>query len=238
MARLTGINNTILGAVYDELKKSIITLRLAPGTVISTQEIATKLNVSRTPVREAFLRLQSEDLVEIIPQKETIVSRIDLKRVEQERFLRESLEVAAIPYFLKRCTDETLDKLRKNVKMQRILCQSKDYVGFIEKDNEFHQLIFEAADQQLSWNVIVNNNGHYNRIRTLTVQNEATLEGSVAQHEEMIEMIERKQELELCEEFKLHVRKLNEEKTELLQLYADYFSDGTASNHGVTIGTL
>lgn len=238
MARLTGINNTVLGAVYSELKKSIITLTLAPGTVISTQEIATKLNVSRTPVREAFLRLQSEDLVETIPQKETIVSRIDLSRVEQERFLRETLEVAAIPYFLNRCTQETFDKLRKNVKMQRILCRDRDYASFIEKDNEFHQLIFETADQQLSWNVIINNNGHYNRIRTLTVQNDATLEGSVAQHEQMIEMMEKGLETELCEEFKSHVRKLNEEKAELIRLHADYFSDGMEKKRSIVIGSL
>lgn len=238
MARLTSINNTILGAVYDELKKNIISLHLAPGTVISTQEIATKLNVSRTPVREAFLRLQSEDLVETIPQKETIVSRINLKRVEQERFLREALEAAAIPYFLKNCTDDVLMNLRKNIRYQKDCCDRKDYVGFIKQDNEFHRLIFEAASQQLSWNVIMNNNGHYNRIRVLTIQNEETLEGSVRQHEQMIDMMERGQEVELCAEFKDHVRKLNEEKTDLIRKYADYFSDGETPTHGITIGTL
>ena len=104
MARLTSLNNTIQGAVYDKLKKSIITLKLLPGTVISTQEIADEMNVSRTPVREAFLQLQREDLVETVPQKLTIDSRINLNLVEQERLLRESLEVAAIPLFLKNCT--------------------------------------------------------------------------------------------------------------------------------------
>ena len=238
MARLTSINNTILGAVYDELKKNIISLHLAPGTVISTQEMATKLNVSRTPVREAFLRLQSEDLVETIPQKETIVSRINLKRVEQERFLREALEIAAIPYFLEHCSGEVLEKLRKNVKRQREFCFRKDYVGFVAQDNEFHRLIFEVADQQLSWNVIMNNNGHYNRIRTLTVQNEETLESSVCQHEYMIEMMQLRQADKLCDEFKNHVRKINEEKKDLIRKHKDFFSDGEQSVHSITIGTL
>ncbi len=236
--RLTNINNTVLGAVYDELKRSIITLRLVPGTVISTQEIAKKLNVSRTPVREAFLRLQSEDLVEIIPQKETIVSRIDLRRVEQERFLRETLEVAAIPGFLNHCTPEVIERLRMNMKLQEESCRSKAYVLFIEQDNDFHRQIFEVADQHLSWNVIINNNGHYNRIRTLTVQDEQTLEASMRQHERMIEMMEQRKETELCEELIKHVRKLNVEKDALLQLYPEYFVDGEKPSPTITIGKL
>ena len=111
MTRVTNTSNTVNGAVYEELKRSIITLRLAPGTEMSTLEIATKLNVSRTPVREAFLRLQNEDLVEMVPQKQTIVSRINLDRVEQERFLRESLEAAAIPLVLSRYTPDMVAKL-------------------------------------------------------------------------------------------------------------------------------
>lgn len=78
--------------VYEELKRNIMSMKLEPGQTMSTQEIATKLNVSRTPVREAFLRLQSEGLVEMIPQRETMVSKISLKRVEQEKFIRECLE--------------------------------------------------------------------------------------------------------------------------------------------------
>ena len=75
--------------VYEELKKNIISMRLEPGQTMSTQEIATKLGVSRTPVREAFLRLQSEGLVEMIPQRETMVSRIHIRRVDQEKFIRD-----------------------------------------------------------------------------------------------------------------------------------------------------
>lgn len=86
--------------VYEELKKNIMSLRLKPGQAMSTQEMATRLKVSRTPVREAFLHLQSEGLVEMIPQRETIVSKIDLKRVEQEKFIRECLELGVIDQFL------------------------------------------------------------------------------------------------------------------------------------------
>ena len=60
--------NSVQDAVYQVLRDAIMSLRLEPGTVMSTQEMANKLNVSRTPVREAFIRLQKESLVDTIPQ--------------------------------------------------------------------------------------------------------------------------------------------------------------------------
>lgn len=105
--------------VYEELKKNIMSLRLQPGQAMSTQEIATKLNVSRTPVREAFLRLQEEGLVEMIPQRETIVSRIDLKRVDQEKFIRECLELGVVNRFLERKHQEDIQSMTELIKVQK-----------------------------------------------------------------------------------------------------------------------
>ena len=238
MTRVTNTSNTVNGAVYEELKRSIITLRLAPGTEMSTQEIATKLNVSRTPVREAFLRLQNEDLVEMVPQKQTIVSRINLDRVEQERFLRESLEAAAIPLVLSRYTPDVVAKLKENIVEQKRARDAHDYALFIDHDNRFHKILFAAAGQALSWRVIISNNGHYNRLRTLSVQNDETITSAICQHERMVEQIKQQQADQLCAEFRDHVRKINREKQEFLKLYPDYFSTGNERYVGFTLGTL
>lgn len=225
MARLTSVNNTIQGAVYERLKKDIITLKLIPGTVISTQDIAEEMQVSRTPVREAFLKLQSEDLVETVPQKLTIVSRINLKLVEQERFLRESLEVAAIPLFLKNCTPEVIAELQENIRMQKRCLMQKDAMRLIEYDNAFHAIILRTAGQQLSQRVITHHNGHYNRIRMLTARDEGINNSSILQHEYMIELMNQGQETQLCDEFKIHVRKLHREKEALIRQYSEYFTN-------------
>ncbi len=71
--------------VYRTLRDEILSMVLKPGTIISTQEIAGLLGVSRTPVREAFIRLQGENLLDVAPQKGTAVALIDLDRVYQER---------------------------------------------------------------------------------------------------------------------------------------------------------
>ena len=63
---------------YQILKTKILNLELKPGTKISEKEIADELSVSRTPVREAFMMLAQEDLLDVIPQIGTIVSKINL----------------------------------------------------------------------------------------------------------------------------------------------------------------
>lgn len=94
-------NLSVQEMVYSTLRKNILNLKLSPGTTMSTQEMATKLKVSRTPVREAFLRLEREGMLTVLPQRETMVSKINLKRTKQEQFMRASLEMAVLDPFIK-----------------------------------------------------------------------------------------------------------------------------------------
>lgn len=229
--------NTVQGVVYNTLKDGIMTLQLEPGTTMSTQEMATRLQVSRTPVREAFIRLQREGLVYMIPQRETMVSHINLKRVEEERFIRESLELAVIKPFLQNCFPEHFAKLRSNISEQEKCYKEKRYADFVHNDNLFHQLLFEVAGQSLAWITITNVNGHYNRIRTLTVRNKETIVGTIHQHSQIVDMMERGDIDSVYREMSDHVQKINCEKTDLIQQYPDYFITGENPT-GIQIGSL
>lgn len=217
-------DNSIRENVYRVIRENITSLQLAPGTTVSTQELAAKLQVSRTPVREAFIRLQKEDLVEITPQKGTMVSRIDLTRAEKERFIRESLETAILPLFLQNCTEPDLEELELLIEKQKACFTGLKPLEFIALDNQFHQRFFELAGQDLSWDVVASTNPHYNRLRVLTVQNAATFDGAVRQHEVMMDQIRRRDIDALRRELTDHVRKIIAEKNVLLQLYPDYFA--------------
>lgn len=121
---------SIQALVYEELKRSIMSMKLKPGQVMSTQDIATRLKVSRTPVREAFLRLKAEGLVEMIPQRETMVSRINVKRVDQEKFIRECLELGVINPFLERKDKEAIRKMSGLIRLQEQCGRDGDFAGF------------------------------------------------------------------------------------------------------------
>lgn len=215
--------NTVQGAVYYTLRNSIMNLQLKPGTVMSTQEIATMLNVSRTPVREAFIRLQREGLVDIFPQKETVVSKINLDRVRQERFIRESLEIAVMNLAIQNCTPEDIVKLRNNIQVQKSLCEAKDYAGFLNMDTEFHKIFYEISKQQLAWETVKNANGHYNRIRLITTWSEEIITNSIKQHENIISALERKDIEFVQKEMKHHLGKLLTEKDVIIKQYPEYF---------------
>ena len=76
------------------LRSNIISLQLPPGSIVSENEISTALNLSRTPIREALIELSRSKLVEILPQKGSYVTRIDLDLAEESRFLRCVVETA------------------------------------------------------------------------------------------------------------------------------------------------
>ena len=216
--------NPLRKHVYKEIEKAILDGVFEPGYSLTEGKLSAELGVSRTPVREAFIRLQKEDLVEITPQKGTMVSRIDLTRAEKERFIRESLETAILPLFLQNCTEPDLKELELLIEKQKACFTGLKPLEFIALDNQFHQRFFELAGQDLSWDVVASTNPHYNRLRVLTVQNAATFDGAVRQHEVMMDQIRHRDIDALRRELTDHVRKIIAEKNVLLQLYPDYFA--------------
>ncbi|MFA6508326.1 MAG: GntR family transcriptional regulator, partial [Treponemataceae bacterium] len=85
-------NQPIHQWVYSVLRLNIIRLHLKPGQSVSETEISTRLGISRTPVREAFIRLGEDGLLEVKPQRCSVISRIDLDQAEETRFVRRNLE--------------------------------------------------------------------------------------------------------------------------------------------------
>ena len=78
-------------AIYATVRDAIVSAELEPGRQISENELAARLGVSRTPVREAFARLRDDRLIEIVPQLGTFVSRISVADVDDAQFIREAL---------------------------------------------------------------------------------------------------------------------------------------------------
>ena len=114
-------------AVYDSLRTLILQLELPPGTAISEKDISLKFNVSRTPVRDSFVRLAQEGLLEVYPQRGSYVSLIDIDLVEEARFMREQLEVAVVRLACASFPAERLAELERNLSQQRVSIEAHDY---------------------------------------------------------------------------------------------------------------
>jgi DNA-binding GntR family transcriptional regulator len=211
-------------SVYASLRKSIINLNLIPGTAISEKEISLKYGVSRTPVREAFIHLSKEGLVKIIPQRETLVSRIDLDRVEQELFLRENLEMAVLKPFISRCQPDHIARLEKIVETQTVAFDRNEYINFMNFDDQYHQVFFEAAGHNLGWEVLESMCGHYHRVRLLTVWLNGIAQNIVKQHSEILSAIKKKDIRESRLKLGRHLNKLHTEEKILQEKFPGYFA--------------
>lgn len=105
--------------VYETIRELIMTLELPPGSAISEKEIAEELEVSRTPVREAFLKLSEDELLTVLPQRGSFVTLIDLDHVEEARFLREQAETGMIKLACELISEQVVQQMQENVEAQK-----------------------------------------------------------------------------------------------------------------------
>lgn len=157
--------------VYEQLKEQILHLELPPGAAISEIETAEKYNISRTPVRDAFKRLEREGLLEIRPHIGTFISLIDLNAVSDILYIREVLEFSVLSD-LAQIYDKSQD-----LRIQLILQQQKELLesnlpveelsrAFIGSDNDFHTTLFDAAGKKNIIKFLYSYNSQYERFRT------------------------------------------------------------------------
>ena len=222
--------------VYSSLRNSILSLNLVPGTVISENEISLRFKVSRTPVREAFIALSKEALVTVIPQKGSMVSRIDLARVEQEFFLRKNLETAALTLFINNYQPSHLEELEKYIEIQSEACENKKFEQFFRYDNLFHGVFYN--EQNLAWEAVENMCGHYHRVRLLTTWLLDIVKELVEDHKHLFQAVKEKDTPKALALLDAHIHKLNTEEAMLERLFPDYFADSREIPNAVDFGGL
>ena len=208
---------------YRTLRDNIINWNLKPGTMMSEKEVSLELKVSRTPVREAFIKMSKEGLVDILPQRGTVVSKIDLKRVEEERFIRESLELSVFSVAVVDFPKEAIRTLEENIKEQIKALKEDKQESFFRLDEQFHRIIFEACGKELCWDVIQNVSGHYKRMRVMTLWNDKSSQLILDQHELLLDCIKNNDVKSADVVLKKHLCKLKDEELEMKKKYPEYF---------------
>jgi DNA-binding GntR family transcriptional regulator len=209
--------------IYNLLRGEIINLDLAPGLSISEKDISEKFNVSRTPVREAFVRLSQEGLLNIYPQKGSFVSLIDLSSVEEARFMREHLERAVVRLACAEFPKEKMLKLEMNLKFQEMYMESHDYKKIFGADEEFHELIFAGCNKKNIWATISSMESDFQRIRLLRLTSKLRWDIVYSQHFDICNAIKNKKP-DLAEKImQEHLTMVNFDKEQLKQDFPEYF---------------
>ena len=209
--------------VYRILKNNIMNLIIIPGTALSEQEIANRLSISRTPVREAFMHLAQEHLLDILPQKATYVSLIDLRNMEEAKFMREHLEKAVIKLACISFPDEKLFELQSNISLQELCIRENKSQKFFEFDGLFHGTIFSGCKKDRIWTMIQQISTHYNRVRMLEAAQGYDLPSLLQQHKDLLRAILEK-DVELGEgTIDIHLNKVYVDVEQLKKKFSNFF---------------
>lgn len=170
----------IVPQIYDALRDAIVRVAVLPGQAISETEMAASFGVSRTPIREALIRLADEGLIDIYPQAGTFVSRIDLAAVREAQFVRETLETAVAIRAASTATDSTV--FEPILERQERAIRGGDFGEFFASDEALHRKVFELAGHDATWRLVQAAKSHLDRVRQLEQPAEATLLEMLRQH--------------------------------------------------------
>ena len=205
------------------ITENIISIDLEPGQLISENEIASFLGVSRTPVRESIQELNKAALIEIYPQRGSYVSLIDSKYVEEAVFLRKVLDIAVIEEACDLATEDDIALLEENVALQEFYLKSNNTKKIFELDNEFHRMIYVAAKKEMIHNMRRNVMIHFDRVRTLSMLAVKDTK-IVADHGIMLRAIKNKDKNKAKEIVEKHLDRYRVDQEELLRTYPQYFA--------------
>lgn len=156
---------------YRVLYYNLIRFTLCPGQKLNEKELTAALGISSTPFRQALFRLREEGFVDIRSQSRTTVSYIDYNLLQENMFIRSTLEAAVIEQLCSQGVSEPyLEQLEENLKLQGLYVDNAaNRERFFDLDNNFHKLLFEAAGKPWSYTTICRSCGQFDRIRFTNV---------------------------------------------------------------------
>jgi DNA-binding GntR family transcriptional regulator len=181
---------TAASRIYSDLRIELVSLERRPGEAISEAEIALSYGVSRTPVREAILKLSDEGLLEIYPQSGIFVSRIPIAALPEAIIIRKALEETTARLAAERATSSQILALRSVLERQREASAAGDSDTFHQADELFHATVADVAGHPGIWKFIQQVKVHVDRYRRLTLPQRGRIPKVIAEHEAVLTAIE------------------------------------------------
>ncbi|MDB5557332.1 MAG: GntR family transcriptional regulator [Enterovirga sp.] len=180
---------TAASAICAELRDAIVSLELEPGAPLSEKDLTERFGVSRTPVREALIRLAEEGLVDIRPQAGTSVTRIPLSAIPEAVVVRQALEGALVELAAARAGADGAERLHKVIARQKLMTQLDDQAGFHEADEAFHETIAVLSGHPGIWRTVRQAKMQIDRCRRLTLPVLGRMSQVVAEHQVIADAI-------------------------------------------------
>lgn len=178
--------------VFQTLRQAILKGELKPGERLMEIQLANKLGVSRTPIREAIRKLELEGLVLMVPHKGAEVAQITEKNLRDVLEVRKALEELAVSLACMRMTEEDLQKLRQAQGQFEEVLTSEDITLVAEADVAFHDVIYMATDNQRLIHLLNNLREQMYRYRVEHLKQKMWHSQLLEEHKSLVVAMEKK----------------------------------------------
>ena len=189
--------------VFNTLRQAILRGELKPGERLMEIQLANKLGVSRTPIREALRKLELEGLVNMVPRKGAEVADITEKSLRDVLEVRKALEELSVQLACEKITEEEIEELKRVAERFKDTLDDQDVTKIAEADVAFHDVIYTATDNQKLILLLNNLREQMYRYRVEYLKKEEAYPQLIAEHEELIDNISKRNKEEatriMCE---------------------------------------
>jgi DNA-binding GntR family transcriptional regulator len=216
-------SHTAANLVYRALRDDIVAMRISPGHPINEKAVAFDHGVSRTPVREALLRLAGERLVEIFPQSGTFVTRIPIAALPEAILVRKALEELTARRAAENAGPAQIATLRQFIDRQQKLDRRGDRDGFHLADDGFHAAVAEAAGHPGIWRLIEQVKMQVDRYRRLTLPVPGRMGRVVDEHASVVAAIAAGDPQQASAAMATHLDGLSASIADVRDLNPEYF---------------
>lgn len=199
-------NKPIREIVYESLRKTIISGVIPVGERIVEKEYAERLNISRTPVREALRMLEMEELIETIPRVGVIVKRISPEDVIEIYKIRQNLEVLATTTAMENITKEEIYEIKELLDITEQKNNEGDVEEVIRLFGEFNKKIYKASGMKRLASMISKLNEYLQRFRNISIAENERRQKALREHREILRLIEEKNKDQIADLIKEHLQ--------------------------------
>lgn len=192
--------------VFHTLREAILKGELKPGERLMELQLAAKLGVSRTPIREAIRMLEQEGLAVTIPRKGAEVAKMTEKDMEDVLEIREVLDELAVSLACRQMTEEQLDTLRRTMYEFVEYTKTGDVRKIAEADVKFHDIIYQSTGNPKLVSILSNLREQMYRYRVEYLKDEGTYPVLIREHSEIVEGLSDKDLPKVTAAMHAHVR--------------------------------
>jgi len=215
--------------IQDAVRDAIVRLEFRPGETIDKTALCERLNVSRFPVSEALGRLAEEGFVVVLPQRGTIVSRIDLAACRQAMFIRRALECEAVRYIAPGISDDLIERFRKNLAGQRRAMANDDRASFHALDLAFHAVLLDTLGYERVISAVEAARANLDRMRLFLCTPVRQFD-THAEHEEIFAALSARQPEKAARAMSKHLDAVMTELEEFAKAHPDLVTPGKSAN--------